>query len=280
VDGDNHEHFYVRPHQTGEPDANQYTPVFNGVSAWQLYHGAGYGVPLEYPYDEWVHIKVVFTGGQGEVYINSEEPILFMPDLKREVVPGLVGLTASFAPAYFANFQYEKDDDVRLQGEPDEVEPPPGGIIGAWMVSNTVSEAALSDGSEIPDDMVADLDWSPLASEANGVTNLARVQGVTREKNTAFARVTLHSETEQIKKLNFGYSDRVRVYLNQQVIYSGTNFYRSRDFRYLGTIGLFDSVYLPLRRGDNELWFAVSESFGGWGILAQLESPDGIELSP
>jgi len=36
------EHFYIRPHQSGNPDANQYTPVFNGVSAWQLYHGALY----------------------------------------------------------------------------------------------------------------------------------------------------------------------------------------------------------------------------------------------
>ena len=43
-----YEHFYIRPHQSGNPDANQYTPVINGVSAWQLYHGAGYSKPIEY----------------------------------------------------------------------------------------------------------------------------------------------------------------------------------------------------------------------------------------
>src|SRR4030095_511817 len=39
----NSELFYVRPHQSGNPDATQYTPVFNGSAAWQLYYGEGYG---------------------------------------------------------------------------------------------------------------------------------------------------------------------------------------------------------------------------------------------
>ncbi len=32
-----YEDFYLRPHNTGRFDAMQYTPVNNGVSAWQLY---------------------------------------------------------------------------------------------------------------------------------------------------------------------------------------------------------------------------------------------------
>ena len=35
------------------------------------------------------------------------------------------------------------------------------------------------------------------------------------------------------------------------VVYAGDNRYRSRDYRYLGTIGYFDQVYLPLAAGDN-----------------------------
>jgi hypothetical protein len=35
-DFENYEEFYIRPHQSGNPDANQYQPVFNGVTAWQL----------------------------------------------------------------------------------------------------------------------------------------------------------------------------------------------------------------------------------------------------
>ena len=35
-DRENYEEFYVRPHQSGNPDANQYQPVFHDVAAWQL----------------------------------------------------------------------------------------------------------------------------------------------------------------------------------------------------------------------------------------------------
>jgi hypothetical protein len=44
----------------------------------------------------------------------------------------------------------------------------------------------------------------------------------------------------------------------------------SSDRSFLGTVGLFDELILPLKRGDNELWFAVSEGFGGWAVVAQL----------
>ena len=30
-DAKNSEEFYIRPHQSGNPDANQYTPIFNGL---------------------------------------------------------------------------------------------------------------------------------------------------------------------------------------------------------------------------------------------------------
>ena len=45
-----------------------------------------------------------------------------------------------------------------------------------------------------------------------------------------------------------------------------------------GTIGLFDKIYLPLREGDNEVWFAVSERFGGWGIQAEFDDRQGIRV--
>jgi hypothetical protein len=92
------------------------------------------------------------------------------------------------------------------------------------------------------------------------------------------ARVIVRSDRERIVRAGFGYSDRVRVYLNDRLMYSGDNGYRTRDYRYLGTIGLFDEVWLPLQRGDNELWFAVSEDFGGWGILCRLGALEGIDL--
>ncbi len=76
----------------------------------------------------------------------------------------------------------------------------------------------------------------------------------------------------------FGYSDAASVYLNGSLIYRGNNGYQSRDYRYLGTIGLFDSVVLPLVEGDNEIWIAVSESFGGWGVMAKIPDREGLSM--
>ena len=57
-----------------------------------------------------------------------------------------------------------------------------------------------------------------------------------------------------------------------------TTGYRSRDYRFLGSIGWYDTVWLPLEQGENELVLAVSETFGGWGVQARLASLDDVEL--
>ena len=90
--------------------------------------------------------------------------------------------------------------------------------------------------------------------------------------------MVIRSDHEQIKKIQFGFSDRIRVFFNDRLLYSGNNNYASRDFRFLGTIGFFDELYLPLKKGENEIWMAVSEDFGGWGLLAKLENLDGVTI--
>ena len=77
---------------------------------------------------------------------------------------------------------------------------------------------------------------------------------------------------------DLGFSDRAVVYLNGRALYRGDDTYRSRDYRFLGSIGWYDTVYLPLVEGDNELVVAVSEDFGGWGIQARFDSLDGLTL--
>jgi hypothetical protein len=86
-----------------------------------------------------------------------------------------------------------------------------------------------------------------------------------------FAATTLHADEARRVLLRFGFSDRVRVYLNGRPVYRGNDAFQTRDYIFLGTVGLFDELILPLKRGDNELWFAVSENFGGWAVVAQLQ---------
>ena len=90
--------------------------------------------------------------------------------------------------------------------------------------------------------------------------------------------MTINSEKDQTKFFDFGYSDRVVVILNGKPIYKGTNKWRTRDYRYLGTIGLFDGVYLDLKKGKNELLLAVSEDFGGWLVTGKFREDKGLKI--
>ena len=276
-DSANYEHFYMRPHQSGNPDANQYTPVFHGVSGWQLYHGPAYASPIEYRYDEWQHVRIVFSGSRAEIYVDSEEPVLVVPELKRETRPGFVGLTAGGpTPVRFSNFRYRKTDKPELVGGGSEEAEAPAGAIDHWQVSNVFSRTAIEGQTELTNDPAET--WTTLAAESTGIANLARVQGPTQEARTVFARQILTSSKAQVKKFRFGYSDAAAVYLNGKRLYSGQRAYRSRDYRYLGTIGIFDELYLPLEEGENELRIAVFEAFGGWGLIGAIEDREGLSV--
>jgi hypothetical protein len=281
-DDANREEFYIRPHQSGNPDANQYTPVFNGLTAWQLYHGDGYGVAVDYDFDRWIPIRIVVSGSRAEVYIaDLETPALFIDDLKRTPARGKVGLTvANFGPAHFANFRYVAVDSPPLVSTAARDRTAPPGSIMSWQVSTTFDEQSLGEGSGAMPAAVKDgLTWDTLRCESTGLANLSRLRVLERGANTVFARATLVSDRVTSTGLAIGYSDRIRVYLNDQLLYRGNNGFRTRDYRHLGTIGYFDEIILPLREGSNELWLAVSESFGGWGVQAALGESEGVTVA-
>jgi hypothetical protein len=276
----NYEEFYLRPHQSGNPDANQYTPVFNGLSAWQLYHGEGYGAPVKYVSNEWMHVKIIVSGKNAEVYIiDMVEPVLFVNDLKRDFNSGKVGLSVSnFAPCHFANFSFTPLNNPPLKGEVKQPKNISENSVMSWWVSNTFEEKLLDNKFHLTNSDKENLTWNKLACEASGLANLARVHRIEEDKNCVITRITIVSEKEQVKKVGFGFSDRIKVYLNDQLIYGGNNLYQSRDYRFLGTIGYFDELYLPLKKGRNELWMAISESFGGWGVKARFDNMEDISI--
>jgi hypothetical protein len=280
-DFDNHEEFYIRPHQSGNPDANQYTPIFNGVPAWQLYYGEGYGAPVSYDYDRWTHVKIVVNGRRAEVYLKDmETPALLVRELKRETKEGRVGLSVgNFAPGYFSNFAFTALDDPPLKGNPPEAPATPPGTVKSWMVSDAFDRKSLEGKYQLTPADREKLNWRTTGVGLDGTANLARLQGVAEGRDTVFARLVIRSDREQIKKVRFGFSDEVKVYFNDRLLYGGSDIYQSRDYRFLGTIGLYDELYLPLRRGENELWLAVTENFGGWGVTAQFENLEGIRLA-
>jgi hypothetical protein len=72
--------------------------------------------------------------------------------------------------------------------------------------------------------------------------------------------------------MSFGFSDEAVLFLNGAPIYSGNNTLSFRQPEFLGLLdAASDAVYLPLKKGENELLLAVTEFFGGWGFLCRLD---------
>jgi hypothetical protein len=86
-----------------------------------------------------------------------------------------------------------------------------------------------------------------------------------------YARTTIESDRDETKKLEIGYSDDVSVFLNGRILYRGRSAQGFRDPGFLGIVNPGnDAVYLPLKKGSNELMLAVSELGGGWGFICRL----------
>jgi hypothetical protein len=292
----NYEEFYFRAHQSGNPDAYQYTPVFNGDPAWQLYHDQfdavndgyihwkprgplnGFNSVIEYPFDRWVHVKLLVKNDRAELYLdNKPEPIAAVNKLLHEQKAGALGVYSNISAMRFANFSYTQTDDVAFKRNGTALNNIPANSIMQWLVSNSFKEDVLKNMNLLDASFVNKLSWKKLAIENGGFANLARLSAVT-DSNTVFTKITVVSDKDQIKKMDFGYSDRVKAYCNGQVIYSGNNSFRTRDYRYLGTIGYFDAIYLPLKKGENTIMLAVSETFGGWGVMGKWENMEGIQV--
>jgi hypothetical protein len=265
------EHFYVRPHQSGMPDATQYTPVFNGVTGWQIYASPRFALPLDIPMDQWMHVRMAIRDRRLEIDVDGQ--VLIYPELVRDPIAGDIGFTAAGASVHFANVIVRPSTPAMSDSAgapPDSV---PQGTIVRWRVSSPFEEARLDPLRTLDAAAWRDLTWQPLSAGVRGIANLAQLHPIDSGRNTVFAAVTLRATRAGPVRARFGFSDRVQVLLNGRTLYTGSALWRSRDYRFLGTIGLHDEVILPLQAGDNELWFAVSESFGGWGVTLQL--PDG-----
>ncbi|NNE67368.1 MAG: hypothetical protein HKN33_12445, partial [Pyrinomonadaceae bacterium] len=173
-DAGNYEDFYMRPHQSGLPDANQYQPVFNGVASWQLYHGADYGTAIKYDVNKWMPVKIVVSGASAEIYIKDlKKPLLFVNELKHGKKSGKVGLIASnFAPAYFSNFRYSKGMP-KLLGKPKVYEAEAPGTVTIWNISKPFEFKEIEGMKDLPAyvEKVYDLEKMPV--EIGGFVNIA-----------------------------------------------------------------------------------------------------------
>ena len=266
---EDYERFYIRPHRASlYPDALQYMPVFNGVDCWQLYNGNGYTANADIPAQQWVHVKMEISGTQARIFLDgAEQPSLAILRLKHGTSKGALGLMGQRGGnAYFSNFKYTVDNE--LQFDPPPEEETPFGMITEWELSQTFKASEIDLERHPEDQGLRDVTWQRVQCEPSGLVNIACYAGRSgREPDCIWARTTIHTDKDEVREYQFGYSDVIVIFLNKKLMFSGNSAYTSRDPSFLGIVGLNDGVYLPLKKGDNELLLMIWESFGGWGFM-------------
>lgn len=276
-DDANYEHFYVRPHQNGNPDSMQYTPFINNMTSWQIYKE--YNAQARFPINEWFHVRMEIAEDSARIFVASQEPTLVVHDLKRDRQAGYIQLRGSLGGAYYANINIEPG--APAAAAPEHERDAPAGLVRTWQVSPAMAEAdALAVASAGRLNGIA---WTTLPVETNGIANLARVAVFSPETTSTLARITVRSDRARSVPMRFGFSDRVRIYLNGTLLFAGDDSQNSRDYRFLGTLGWYDMLQLPLRRGTNEIVFAVSEGGegrigGGWAANAAFPEMTGLTI--
>ena len=278
-----YEHIYVRPHRAGMyPDAAQYAPSTNGISSWQLCNGDGFTAPLSLMDNEWTHLRLEFAGTQARLFVGDDPtPALHVKELRRGRGGGSVGLSGpADGSAFFSDFSYREDDTLVFDPVPPQEIPP--GTVMDWRISPAFSMDLID--LELPPDEqdVGEFEWQGVTSDASGLLDIGRYRGRTGSlPDCVFATTTFEAEEVETVRLELGYSDAVSVFLNGRLLFTASNAYRQRDPTSLGIIGYHDAVYLPLVAGENKVSFIVTESFGGWGLMARdgdaQFAADGVE---
>lgn len=280
---------FLRPGASGTEEAVQYGPAFNGLGvAWQVYHGDGANAVAEVPRNRWIHVRVELDGPIARLYVDTATaPTLVVPRVVASSGAGVGIWTGAFGRgAYFANVRYVAAP--RASVEPPAPVPPSGTILG-WEISGAI-EAVDFTPAMLPD--LRRLAWQPVAPEPEGFVLINRYReapagGVPRDSTGAvlidsvmtgkiagsrivYARTTITAAHDEIRRLRYAYGNGVVIYLNGKPLVFAMNPGGLRN-----TLGVMakvgDAVYLPLRRGPNQIVFAVIECTGGWAFSARLD---------
>ncbi len=286
ADGLNAEWVYLRQHKSGLPDAMQYTPVLNTGLNWQIYNGPGFTGAVDIPRDVWFHLRLEIVGAQAKLYVsNMDQPALVMSDLKSGIQKGQIALADLIGETYFSNFEIRITADAPWERH---LPPMPPDTLTKWSISPSFDALARNlERPLLPAESTA-IQWQEVEAEPPGFVVLYRYRQAPHPKvsfqgdfskrleaqpgtQVLYAKTTIDSDREQVKKLEIGYSDEVSVFLNGQILYRGRSAQGFRDPGFLGIVNPEnDAVYLPLKKGSNELMLALSELGGGWGFICRL----------
>jgi hypothetical protein len=284
---------FLRPGASGTEEAVQYGPAFNSLGvAWQVYHGDGANAVAAIARNRWVHVRIELDGPVARLYLDTATaPTLVVPQVVASGGSGLGVWTGAFGRgAYFSNIRYTAAPGSAVETPAPAPASLPGTMLG-WEISNAIEAPDFTPAS-LPD--LGRLTWQRVEAEPEGFVLINRyreapVGGVPRDSTGAvladsvmtgriegsrvvYARTTITTAHDEIRRLQYAYSNGVVVYLNGRPLAFAMNPGGLRGIGVMARVG--DAVYLPLRRGQNQLVFAVIQCTGGWAFSARLDPPD------
>lgn len=286
-EGDHTEDIYFRLHKSGLPDAIQYTPDYRGYGQWQLYHGPGTTAAATFPAGHWRRVRIEVRGERAAVFIGgTSQPQLVVDRLRAGTREGHIGFWGNFPGASADDPPVALLRDITVRhGETTYAFPSPErtavpGIVSEWGVSRSFAR----DGDVVgePPAAVVGGEWATAVTEPSGLLPLDRDmprpdEGVA----TVLAGLRIEAGSDRVARLDLGFSDDASVFLNGRLVYSGKHGFSPNFPRRQGLITLDQAaLYLPLERGANELVVAVSEIYGGWGIMGRIEDREGLTIEP
>jgi len=264
------EEVYMRMHKSGQPDAVQYTPIYNRESSWQLYDELQ--TNTRFLNEGWNTLRIEVVGDRSQVLINGSK-VLVVQDLKTDLLTGGVGLFSLFGNR-FSNFRYS-DEEIAIPSEKEERAQRLPGIITKW----NLSEAQNFIAEDLDYNMFSAMSMIEVSTENSGLLPISKFRKKPSSGNFeqnpeayAVALTTFSGIAGEYKQFSFDYSDKIIVYFNGERIFSGNNAFRAKGNLFKGNLRInTNTIYLPLKEGANTLHCVVIDRANGWGLMGRLE---------
>lgn len=264
------EEAYMRMHKSKQPDAVQYTPTYNGESAWQLY--SEHQVNVVFKKEGWNTLRIETIGQKASIFVNDKK-VHTVHKLKTGNIDGQLGLFSLFENR-FSNFKFTKTDSIKIEQKSKNSSKDPN-IIKNW----AITQATLYTEENFDPKGLSDEKKIFAYTEDSGLLPISKyieksVSGNFEGNPEVYtiASIEIKADKEDKKLFSFDYSDKIIVYLNGQPIFFGNNAFRSKGIQFKGHLNInANRLHLNLNKGKNVLECVVIDRANGWGLMGKLE---------
>jgi hypothetical protein len=282
------ENFYIRSFGPVTPLVRttlQYAAIIGGTSMWDLSDEFQSGATIHTT--GWNHVKLVISGKQMKAFVNDiKKPALCIPEMEGRRESGKISLNGN---VIYANFKVIPDKSISPEITSDPTYNDTR-YLRKWQVSEAKDFPFGKDiivplpsmygdlvKSELPDSNTV---WKPIEAENRAVVNLSRVykSGVRDQRRLAWLKTSIYSEKVQERTLNLGFSDEIWVFINGQILHVDKNYFGTPGQKLPGGRCIIENsaIKIPLKQGNNVILIALANYFYGWGIIARMDSVEGL----